>query len=325
MDLSVKYLGLKLDNPIIIASSGLTKKVDQIKKCADSGAGAVVMKSIFEEQIQQQDSGIEDSINIHPEAMEYLRAEIDMQYGTRDYIKTIKEAKKSVSIPIIASINCFSAKWWTTYAKQLEEAGADALELNVYVLPFDEKISSYNLEENYFEILNKVKQNITIPVSLKLSPYFTSFANFVKKLDNNGADGLVLFNRFIQPDIDIDNMTTSLKASFNDPVGFNYALRWVALLSSNLTLDIAASGNIDSANDAIKHLLAGASAIQLASAIYKNGFWKIEEILGGLKQWMKEKDFKAISEFQGKLSKKENPQPDLWHRAQYIKTITGLE
>ena len=325
MDLSTKYLGLSLNNPIVVASSGLTKTVDQIKKCEQAGAGAVVMKSVFEEQIREADSGISDSTAIHPEALDYIRAELDMQYGTREYLETIKQAKKAVSIPIIASINCHSSKWWITYAKQVEVSGADALELNIYVLPFDSEVSGSKLENSYLEILQKVKDEINIPVALKLSPYFTSFGNFTEKLAKQGADGLVLFNRFINPEIDTKKIATSTKASFDDPVGFYNSLRWVALLSGKLKLDLAASGNIRTAEDVIKQLLAGASAIQIASVIYKNGFWKIEEMLNDLKAWMKEKNFNSVADFQGKLSQQNNPQEKMYVRAQYIKTFAGVE
>ena len=325
MTLSTKYLGLSLNNPIVVASCGLTKTADQIKKCEQAGAGAVVMKSVFEEQIRDADSGISDSVAMHPEALEYIRAELDMQYGTREYLETIKQAKKSVSIPVIASINCQSSKWWTTYAKQIEAAGADALELNVYVLPFDSEVSGSNLENTYFEILQKIKEEIDIPVALKLSPYFTSFANFAERLANHGADGLVLFNRFINLEINIQDSATSTKASFNDPVGFYNTLRWVSLLSGKLNLDLAASGNIRTSEDVIKQLLAGASVIQIASVLYKEGLDKIKEMSDGLQAWMKEKDFNSVTEFRGKLNQKNNPQDEMFFRAQYVKKLAGVE
>lgn len=325
MDLSTKYLGLSLNNPIVVASCGLTKTVDQIKKCEQAGAGAVVMKSVFEEQIRDANSGISDSAAMHPEAMEYMRAELDMQYGTREYLENIKQAKNSVSIPVIASVNCHSSKWWTTYAKQIEAAGADALELNVYALPFDSEVSGFNLENIYFEILEKVKQEINIPVALKLSPFFTSFANFAEKLDKQGADGLVLFNRFINPEINIKELTTSTKASFDDPVGFYNSLRWIALLSGKLKLDLAASGNIRTAEHVIKQLLAGASVIQIASVLYKDGLEKIKEMSDGLQSWMKDKNFNSVADFRGKLNQQNNPQDEMFFRAQYVKKLAGVE
>ncbi len=325
MDLSTKYLGLSLENPIIVASCGLTKTVDQIKKAEDAGAAAVVMKSVFEEQIREQESEVSESMEMHTEAYDYIRAEINMQYGPREYIETIKKAKQTVSIPVIASVNCYTSKWWISYASQLEAAGADALELNIYVLPFDASKTGFNLEDIYIEILQEVKSQVDIPVSLKLSPYFTSFANLAEKLDKQGADGLVLFNRFIQPEIDIDKIASKTKASFDDPIGFSHALRWIALLSGNLNLDLAASGNIRTSDDVVKQLLAGASVIQIASVLYKEGLGKIDEMLNGLSNWMKKKNFNSIDDFRGKLNQKNDPQSEMYVRAQYIKTISGIE
>ena len=325
MDLSTKYSGLSLKNPVVVASCGLTKNVDQIKKCEDAAAGAVVMKSLFEEQIREMSSGLDESIAMHTEALDYIRAELDMQLGPREYIETIKKAKKEVSIPVIASINCYSAQWWTSYAQQIEAAGADALELNIYVMPFDSKISSYHLEYTYIEILQAVKEQVDIPVALKLSPYFTSFANLAEKLDNQGADALVLFNRFVQPEIDINKISSSIKPSFNDPIGFSTALRWIALLSGKLKLDLAASGNIRSAQDMIKQLLAGAAVIQIASVLYKDGLAKIAEMLNDLERWMKDKKFNSIDDFRGKLNQQNDPKSEAFVRAQYLKAIAGVE
>lgn len=325
MDLSTKYLGLPLKNPIVVASCGLTKNIDQIKKCEDANAGAVVMKSLFEEQIREADSGLDDSLAMHTEAMDYIRAELDMQLGPREYLETIKQAKKSVSIPVIASVNCFTAKWWTSYAKQIEAVGADALELNIYVLPYNLESSGYNIENNYIEILQAVKDQVDIPVALKLSPYFTSFGNLAEKLDKQGADGLVLFNRFIQPEINIDKLASSAKASFDDPIGYTHALRWIALLSGKLNLDIAASGNIRNADHVIKQLLVGANVVQIASILYKDGLGVIKKMTDGLQDWMQKNSFASIDDFRGKLNQQNDPQSESYIRAQYIKKFTGIE
>lgn len=325
MDLSTKYLGLSLNNPIVVASCGLTKTTKQIEKFEQAGAGAVVMKSVFEEQIQQTDSEISDGFGMHPEAMEYIRAEIEKQYGTREYLETIKQVKKSVSIPVIASINCHSSKWWTTYAKQIEAAGADALELNIYVFPYDLEKNASDLEDVYTEILQKVKETIQIPVAIKLSPNFTSFANFAQNLERNGADGLVLFNRFINADININKISSVAKPSFNDPVGFFNTLRWTALLSGELKMDIAASGGIKDSAGVIKQLLAGASAVQAASLFYRDGVEKTGDLISGLENWMKEKDYNSINDFKGKMNQKNNPQDETYVRAQYLKTFAGIE
>lgn len=325
MDLATKYLGLSLKNPIVVASCGLTKSVDQIKKCEEAGAGAVVMKSLFEEQIREMDLGLKGSAEMHTEALDYLRAEIEMQLGPREYLETIKEAKKSVSIPVIASVNCFSAKWWTSYAQQIEAAGADALELNIFVFPYSFETSGYNIENAYIEILQAVKQNINIPIALKLPPYFTALGNIAEKLDRLGANALVLFNRFVQPDIDIAKIKSLLKPSFNDPIGFYNSLRWVALLSGKLKLDLAASGNIRTASDMIKQLLAGATVIQMASVLYKDGLGVIAQFLAGLTDWMRENKFDSIEDFRGRLNQLNNPQSDAYIRAQYLKAISGVE
>ena len=324
MDLSTQYLGLTLKNPVIVASCGLTHTLDQIIKADQAGAGAVVMKSLFEEQIRQNDPSITEA-TMHPEALDYIRAEIDMVHGPRDYLQTIRDAKKAISIPLIASINCYSSKWWTSYASDIEAAGADALELNIYVEPFNYEKSSVELENIYLDILHSVKMQIHIPVVLKLSPYFTSLANFAVKAEGQGANGLVLFNRFIQPEIDVNKMTTTVKGSFNDPVGFAYALRWVAILSENIKADIAVSGGIKDADGMIKQLLAGASAIQIASVLYKKGLGKIQEMVDGLAEWMEKQEFSSIADFRGRLNQKNNPQSVSFSRAQYMKAITNVD
>lgn len=325
MDLTTQYLGLTLKNPIIVGSSGLTQNVDKIKACEAAGAGAVVMKSLFEEQIRDTDSGIKDSAMMHPEAMDYIQADLDMLYGPRDYIHTIEKAKKAVSIPVIASVNCFTAKWWVSYAQQLEAAGADAIELNVYIFPIDLQKSGADLEQIYIDILKAVKSQVKIPVIMKISPFFTAPGNLATRLAENGANSLVLFNRYVQPDIDIHHLQTAVKGSFSDPQGFYHSLRWIALLSGKVNLDLVASGGIHEAEDVIKQLLAGAAAVQLTSVLYMEGLPKIQKILQDLQNWMQAHQFKSIAEFTGRLNQINNPQSLAYIRAQYIKKITGVE
>jgi len=326
MDLSTTYLGLFLKNPIIVASCGLTKTADQIKRCADAGASAVVMKSLLEEQLREVEMDLEDEVGTHSEVLGYLQADIGMRYGADDYMRTIEQAKRAVAIPVIASVNCYTSPWWTKYARQIEEAGADALELNIYIVPSDFTKDGLAFEERYLEILKAVKVQAKIPVTLKLSPFFTSFGNLAAKLERYGADGLVLFNRFVQNDIDIENLTTTIKPSFNDPVGFQRTLRWIAMLSGALELDIAATGGVRDATGIIKYLLAGAAAVQIASAFYgEKGLDKIQTMLKGLEEWMKAKNFNALTDFKGRLNYAHHPQPDTYIRAQYIKSIAGIE
>lgn len=326
MDLSTTYLGLNVRNPLLVGSCGLTKTVDGIKACADAGAGAVVLKSLLEEQLRQVETDLEDDVSMHSEVLGYLQADIGMRYGVDSYLETIEQARRAVDIPIIASVNCYSTRWWTDYAKQIEEAGADALELNVYILPADFSVSSGELEDRYVEILQAVKAQIHIPVAMKLPPYFTSFGHFATRLERYGVDGLVLFNRFVQPDIDIATLSSTVKPSFNDPVGFGRALRWTALLSAALEIDIAASGGIRDEHGLIKQLLAGATVVQIVSALYgDHALRKITTMLSGLEAWMQNHHFAAIADFRGRLDHSKNPQTEAYVRAQYIQSIAGIE
>lgn len=325
MDLSTTYLGLSLKNPIIVASCGLTETAEQIKRCEQAGAGAVVMKSLLEEQIRESEADMEKELSMHPEVMDYLRADLDMRYGSEKYINVIQQAKEEVAIPVIASVNCYTSKWWTEYAKQIEEAGADALELNVYIMPLEFAKSAGDLENMYVEIVKMVKAQIKIPVALKVSPYFTSFGNFARKMEDYGVDGLVLFNRFVQPDIDISSLSTKIKPSFDDPVGVGRSLRWIGMLSGQLKIDLAASGGIRNEDMAIKMLLAGASVVQIASVLYAKGLTRIQEMLQGLEKWMAEKQFASIADFRGRLNQMHSPQDTSYIRAQYIKAIGGKE
>ncbi|MCP4399802.1 MAG: dihydroorotate dehydrogenase-like protein [bacterium] len=325
MDLSTTYLGLTLKNPIVVGSCGLTKTVEQIKACEQAGAGALVMKSLFEEQIREAEAELEHNLSMHPEVMGYLQADLDMRYGSEQYTETIVKAKNEVDIPVIASVNCYTSKWWVDYAKKIEHAGADALELNVYVMPSDFSKSAKDIEDVYVEIVKTVKAHLKIPVALKLSPHFTAFGNFAMRLEKYGVDGLVLFNRFVQPDINLADISTTVKPSFNDPVGFGQSLRWIALLSAHLELDLAASGGARGETEVIKQLLAGASVVQLVSVLYAKGLDKIQQILTGLEGWMEKKHFSAVTDFQGKLNQSHSPQSESYIRAQYIKSFTGVE
>ncbi len=325
MNFSTTYLGMTLNNPIIVGSCGLTKTVDQIKACEDAGAGAVVMKSLMEEQIRAVESDMQDAIATHPEVMDYLRADIDMRYGADAYTEAIAQAKQAVTIPVIASVNCYTSKWWTAYAKKIEEAGADALELNMYVMPTDVTKSAADIEDIYLETLAAVKARIRIPVALKLPQYFTAFGNFAARLEQSGADGLVLFNRFVQPEIDLTSLTTKIIPSFNDPVAVSRSLRWIGMLSGQVKMDLAASGGIRDARDVIKLILAGAAAAQIVSVLYANGLGRIQEMLTGIEAWMNDKQVSALSDFQGTLNQLNNPQPEDYIRAHYVNAYSGIE
>jgi len=324
-DLSTSYMGLKLKNPIIAASSGLTKSTAKIIDCYNSGVGAIVMKSVFEEAFAQKDFGIAEGTPYHTESYDYLRSELELQYGPREYLDIINEAKTRVDIPIIASINCVSDKYWPQYAKQFQDAGADALELNIFKTATSISEEGRDLENMYYKIIETVKEQVTIPVALKIGIYFTALPHFASQLARKGADALVLFNRFTEPDINIDKMKLSTTFSFSTSFDLYKPLRWTALLSGKVGCDIAASTGVKSGKDVIKLLLAGASAVQVASLLYQKGFDQVEDMLRELTAWMKEHNFDSIADFKGKLSFEVTSSPETYLRAQFIEKIRGVE
>ncbi len=324
-NLNTTYLGLDLRNPIIVGSTGLTKSAGKIKACENAGAGAVVIKSLFEESLQQDDLGLDSSAMMHTEAYDYIRAEVNMQYGPVEYCDLIKEAKKSVKIPVIASINCISPKWWPDFAKKVEAAGADALELNVFPIVVDAINSSPNVEQVYMDILDSVKSIISIPVAMKISMFITALPHLAIQLGRKGLDGLVMFNRFVEPDIDIKEMKLKTTFPFSEGDNINNVLRWIALLSGRVKSDLSATTGIHTSEAIIKLLLAGASTVQLASVLYKKGFKVIDELLSDLEKWMAEKKFEKISDFQGKLNFMNIQTPDLYLRSQFMERVRNIE
>jgi len=325
-NLGTTYLGLELDNPFIVGSSGLTRTVDGVRSCAEAGAGAVVLKSIFEEQIRLEYAETTESLadSVHPEALAYLEADIVTRYGPRNYLDLVKKASKAVSIPVIASVNCTSSHSWIEFAKQLEKSGAAALELNIYVLPTDPDQKSGQVDQIYLDIVSQVTSRVHMPVSVKLAPYLTNLPRMGKKLVDCGAKGLVVFNRLFSPDIDIENETVSGGISLSTPDEHRMGLRWVALLSDTLGVDICGSRGIHDPAAAVKMLLAGATAVQVTSTLYKNKMKQLNLLTEGLAAWMDAKGYADLEDFRGKLS--EDPSgADLFLRAQYIKAFVGVE
>ena len=300
-NLASKYMGLNLANPIIVGSSGLTNSLENIKEIEQNGAAAVVLKSLFEEQINFQINktmGQTEDNYSYPEAMDYI-SNYTKQNDVDQYLKLIRDSKEAVSIPIIASINCVSSQEWTSFAKKIQEAGADGLELNVFILPSDPKRNGAQNEEVYFDIVDKVKKQVTIPIAIKISHYFSGFANTALKLSWTGISGMVLFNRFFSPDIDIDKFKVTATNVFSSPEELAMPLRWVAMLSSKLHCDIAASTGIHDGAAVVKQILAGADAVQLCSALYLNGIPYIKTILNELEKWMEKNRFSTIESFKG--------------------------
>lgn len=324
--LETSYLGLKLKNPLVAASSGLTNSVEKIKELEEAGIGAVVLKSIFEEQINNEIGNLitKDPRNItYPEAEDYIRNYLRNNSVTQ-HLKLIEQTRKSCGIPVIASINCISSEEWTTFASDFEEAGADAIELNIFYVPTDHKAEPGLIERLYIDILSKVTQIVKIPVSVKIGPYFSNIPYIADKLKANGASGIVLFNRFYEPDINLDKLELSPSEIFSSPGDIRRILRWIGLVTSSvIRLDVAASTGIHDGLGVIKMLLAGAKVTQLCSTFYLNGSKVIGEMIQDLMEFMEKWNFKNVDDFRGRLSYKNIPDPMLYERSQFMKYFSS--
>jgi dihydroorotate dehydrogenase (fumarate) len=325
-DLTTTYMGLKLRNPIIVSSSDITKTTEGIIRCYEAGAGAVVLKSLFEEQflIKEDEKGKEGII--YPEALDYLRRGGLLEYAPEKTCQMIEEAKKEINIPIIASINCQSPRLWSSFARQFEEAGADGLELNIYFLPISLDSPGAEYEEYHLKILEKVKKAVSIPVAVKLKSQLTSIPYLGYKLARAGCDALVFFNWFVEPDIDLKSLKTRNVIGKGN---FYQSLRWVALLAGRIDCDVASSGGVHKAEDVIKQILAGASAVQVCTIIYEQKFKVIKSLLNEVEVWMEKNKNATIDDFKGELSFKKQEltfkgvgEADAYFRAQYLKTFT---
>ena len=326
INLETEYMGMKLRNPLIVGSSSLVRTVQNIKDCEACGAGAVVLKSLFEEQLTLNAGKLykDTQSDWHAEGFHYIM-NTQMKFSESDYLEMIRDAKKEVSIPVIASVNCYSTEGWIGYAQKLQRAGADALELNISFLPSDPGRTSEQVEKLYFLILEAVKSEVSIPVAVKIGPFFSSFARFASELTWYGANSLVLFNRFYQFDIDINDIKISAGNRFSTSSETASPLRWVALLSGLRKCDIASSTGIHSGEDVIKHLLAGAQAVQLCSTLYLNGLKHMQTILKDIESWMSDHSFETIDMFRGMLSQGKSKKPEEYERLQYIKALVGFE
>ncbi len=327
-DLSVKYLGLDLKTPLIAASSGLTDNIDNLKRFEKHGVGAVVLKSLFEEEIRiEKDAALSKMSSsgfIYPESMEfYDYLDGADRESTYRYLDFIREAKKKLSIPVIPSINCVTAEQWTDFPKQIQEAGADALELNIFIIPSDLNRTKFENEKTYFDIVKEVKKQVTIPISLKVSFYFSDLALMLKKLSESGIAGLVLFNRFYSPDIDIDTLEVTSAGVLSSPGDFSPSLRWIAIMRDYVSCDLASSGGVHDGNTMIKMILAGANAVQVASAFYKNGIDYGDEMISVLQAWMKKNNYKSIEEFRSLMRQHESVNPAVFQRVQFMKYFRG--
>ena len=328
MDLTTNYLGLKLRSPLVVSASPLSEDVENIKCMEAAGASAVVLYSLFEEQLRQDrlelNQRLEAGTDSFAEALTYFPEPDEFRLGPEEYLKHIAAAKKAAKIPIIASLNGSSVGGWTHYARQIEGAGADALELNIYHIPTDLDLSGEMVEETYLNILRAVKSEVNIPVAVKLSPFFSNFANMAKRFEQAGADGLVLFNRFYQPDIELETLEVKPNILLSTPMAMRLPLRWVAILYGKLKLSLAATSGIHRASDALKMLMVGADVTMLCSTILRHGAPQIALIERDLVEWLKEHDYESVSQMKGSLSQKSCAEPAAYERAQYMKALTGF-
>lgn len=328
MDLSTTYLGLKLRSPLVpSAAQPLTENVDNLKRLEDAGAAAVVLHSLFEEQLSIERRELFESMlqgtESFAEALTYFPEPAEFHVGPELYLKNIQQAKAAVRIPIIASLNGATPGGWVEYAQQIEQAGADALELNIYWIPTDPSLTSIRIEDTYVEILRAVKQQVNIPVAVKLSPFFTNFANMARRLEAVGADGLVLFNRFYQPDLDLEALEVTPNLLLSTPMAMRLPLRWIAILRDQVGLSLAATSGIHRATDAIKMLMAGADVTMMCSALLRHGVKHLTTVENEIRAWLEEHDYESIEQLQGSMSQKNCPDPAAFERAQYMRAVSG--
>jgi dihydroorotate dehydrogenase (fumarate) len=325
MNLKTKYLGLTLRTPLVPSASPLSENLDNIKRMEDAGAAAVVMHSLFEEHLSferhQFLHHMTEGTESYAEALSYVPDIQDLPVGPESYLDEIVAAKAAVSIPIIASLNGSTPGGWIDYAKRIEEAGADALELNIYWIPTDLELAGDEVERRYVEIVAHVKRVVSIPVAVKLSPFFSSFANIAKQLVDNGADGLVLFNRFYQPDINLESLDVSPNLLLSSPMAMRLPLRWIALLYGRLKADFAATSGIHSGRDVVKMLMAGADVTMLCSVLLRKGIRYIATIEHELEEWLEQHEYHSVAQLKGSLSQVKCPIPAAFERAQYVRGI----
>lgn len=330
LDLSTNYLGLKLKSPLVPSASPLSEKIEGIKRMEDAGAGAIVLYSLFEEQLTMEQFEYHHhtthGAESFAEALTYVPEPDDFKAGPDDYLEHIRRAKAAVDIPIIASLNGSTLGGWTEFAQKMQEAGADAIELNIYSIPTDPDLLGSTVENQLVEIVKAVKSAVSLPVSLKLSPYYSNLAQVARQLENAQTDGLVLFNRFYQPDIDLETLEVTPNVLLSTPQALRLPLRWIGILYGRLKLDFAATSGIHTAEDVVKLLLVGSNVTMMASALLRNGVDHLRAVEVELRQWMREHEYEAVSEMQGSLSQIKSRRQDAsaFERAQYMRAISSL-
>lgn len=329
MTLQSTYMGLKLNSPIVVSACTLSEQLDNIVKMEDNGAGAVVMFSLFEEQIRKEEARMNTVLSetsyAFPEALDYFPDLDDFNVGVDDYLENIRKAKERVKIPVIGSLNGITTEGWVDYSKQIEQAGADGLEVNIFFIPADITMSSSEVEHRYLNIIEAIKANVKIPVAVKLNPYFSSTGNMAMRMKNSGADALVLFNRFYQPDFDINELVLKTDLHYSEPSEIRLPLLWIALLFEKVKLSLAATTGVQSAVEVVKYLLAGADVVMTASSLYKNGIPYLKTMNKELQDWMYMMGFEDIASFRGSMSQQNVSDPTAFERANYIRILEGMK
>ena len=325
MNLKTTYMGLKLRTPLVVSASPLSEDIGNINRMEDAGASAVVLHSLFEEQIRYERYELHwrttQGTESYPEALSYFPDPHELCVGPEAYLKHIARAKKAVTIPIIASLNGSTPSGWTSFAKQIQQAGADALELNVYNIPTDMKLSGAEVEHQYIEVVRSVRAEVSIPLAVKVSPFFTNFANMAKRFTENGANGLVLFNRFYQPDIELESLEVVPNVFYSTPMSMRLPLRWIAILYDRIGASLAATSGIHRGTDALKMLMAGADVTMLCSVLMRHGIDRLRGIEEEMVNWMREHEYESVEQLKGSLSHKNCPDASAFERAQYMRAV----
>jgi len=329
IDLSTEYLGLKLRTPLVPSASPLSQEVSSIKRLEDAGASAVVLYSLFEEQLRQESLELDHRLAEHTESFaestSFFPQATEFHLGPEGYLEHIRKAKEAVRIPIIASLNGTTVGGWTRYAREIQQAGADALECNIYYIPTDPNLSAAQVEQTYIEILSAVKSSVTIPVAVKLSPFFSNLANMARRLDAAGANGLVLFNRFYQPDIDLEELEVKPNVLLSTPQALRLPLTWIGILYGRIKAGLAASSGVHEPQDVVKLLMVGANVTMLCSTLLRNGINHIRYIEQGVRDWMEQHEYESVQQMRGSMSQIRCADPGAFERAQYMRAVKGIQ
>ncbi len=329
LDLTTRYLGLNLRTPLVASASPLSQEIASIRRLEDAGASAVVLYSLFEEQLRHEslelDYYLSAGTESFAESLSYFPEPAEFNLGPDEYLEHIRKAKAAVNVPIIASLNGSSVGGWIQYATQIEDAGADALECNVYWIVTDPNTTSAEVEQHYIDILEAVKTAVHIPVAIKLSPFFSNFANMAKRLDAAGADGLVLFNRFYQPDIDLETLELTPHVLLSTPQAMRLPLTWIGILSGRVKANLAATSGIHGAEDVIKLLMVGADVTMLCSSLLRNGIDHLRSVEQGVRQWMESHEYESVRQMKGSMSQIRCSDPSAFERAQYMRAVKGIQ